>query len=88
MEVFELSEMLHPGFFLRCHFQFFLDCLGDELAQGNAALSGGGLGTVRGYLESEELGDNGIFGSTELRTPSLGDFIGKESNLHADSDAV
>ncbi len=39
--------------------------------------SGGGLGTVRGYLESEELGDNGIFGTMELRTPSLGDFIGK-----------
>jgi hemolysin activation/secretion protein len=39
--------------------------------------SGGGLGTVRGYLESEELGDNGIFGTAELRTPSLGSFIGK-----------
>lgn len=39
--------------------------------------SGGGLGTVRGYLESEELGDNGIFGAVELRTPSLGTFIDK-----------
>jgi hemolysin activation/secretion protein len=39
--------------------------------------SGGGLGTVRGYLESEELGDNGAFGSVELRTPSLGAFLGK-----------
>jgi hemolysin activation/secretion protein len=39
--------------------------------------SGGGLGTVRGYLESEELGDNGLFGTVELRTPSLGDFLGK-----------
>ncbi|HEV3271728.1 MAG TPA: ShlB/FhaC/HecB family hemolysin secretion/activation protein [Candidatus Methylacidiphilales bacterium] len=39
--------------------------------------SGGGLGTVRGYLESEELGDNGLFGSMEMRTPSLGDFLGK-----------
>ncbi len=39
--------------------------------------SGGGLGTVRGYLESEELGDNGIFGSVELRTPSLSEFLGK-----------
>ena len=38
--------------------------------------SGGGLGTVRGYLESEELGDNGIFGSVELRTPSLGTWLG------------
>jgi hemolysin activation/secretion protein len=40
--------------------------------------SGGGLGTVRGYLESEALGDNGVFASTELRTPSLGDLLGKE----------
>jgi len=39
--------------------------------------SAGGLGTVRGYLESEELGDNGIAESLELRTPSLGDFLGK-----------
>jgi hemolysin activation/secretion protein len=40
--------------------------------------SGGGLGTVRGYLESEELGDNGLFGSVEFRTPSLGEFLGKQ----------
>lgn len=39
--------------------------------------SGGGLGTVRGYLESEALGDNGVFSTVELRTPSLGSFIGK-----------
>jgi len=40
-------------------------------------LSGGGLGTARGYLESEELGDNGLFGSMEMRSPSLGNFLGK-----------
>lgn len=33
--------------------------------------AGGGLGTVRGYLESTALGDNGIFGTLELRSPSL-----------------
>src|SRR5262249_35127741 len=33
--------------------------------------NGGGLTSVRGYLESEVLGDNGILGSLELRTPSL-----------------
>ena len=33
--------------------------------------AGGGLGSVRGYLEAEALGDNGIFGSLELRSPSL-----------------
>lgn len=34
-------------------------------------IAGGGLGTVRGYLEAAALGDNGIFGSVELRSPSL-----------------
>ena len=33
--------------------------------------AGGGLGTVRGYLEAEALGDNALFGSLELRSPSL-----------------
>ncbi|MET0311355.1 MAG: ShlB/FhaC/HecB family hemolysin secretion/activation protein, partial [Burkholderiaceae bacterium] len=37
-------------------------------------ISGGGLGTVRGYLEATALGDNGIFFTGEYRTPSL---IGK-----------
>jgi len=43
----------------------------------NEQISEGGLGTVRGYLESEALGDNGIIGTAELRTPSLGGLIGK-----------
>ncbi|MES2475621.1 MAG: POTRA domain-containing protein [Verrucomicrobiota bacterium] len=34
-------------------------------------ISGGGLGSVRGYLEATALGDNGIFGTTEFRSPSL-----------------
>jgi hemolysin activation/secretion protein len=33
--------------------------------------AGGGLGNARGYLESEALGDNAIFGTLELRSPSL-----------------
>ncbi len=36
-------------------------------------IAGGGLETVRGYLEATALGDNGIFGSVEIRSPS---FIG------------
>lgn len=32
---------------------------------------GGGLGTVRGYLEAEVLGDNAGAGTLELRSPSL-----------------
>ncbi|MDB6118838.1 MAG: hemin-binding protein [Verrucomicrobiaceae bacterium] len=33
--------------------------------------AGGGLGSVRGYLESTALGDHGIFGTLELRSPSF-----------------
>ncbi len=33
--------------------------------------AGGGLSTVRGYLESEALGDSGWFATAELRSPSL-----------------
>ena len=33
--------------------------------------AGGGMGTARGYLEAEVVGDNSIFGTVELRTPSL-----------------
>ena len=46
-------------------------------------LSAGGLGTVRGYLESTALGDNGLLGTLEWRTPS---FLGKpaESGLRSD----
>ena len=37
----------------------------------------GGLSTVRGYLEAEVPGDNGIVGSVELRSPSLIGWLGK-----------
>ena len=49
-------------------------------AQGQAAgaplvnseqFAGGGLGTARGYLEAAALGDNAIFGTLELRSPSF-----------------
>jgi hemolysin activation/secretion protein len=33
--------------------------------------AGGGLATARGYLESEALGDNALFGTVELRSPSI-----------------
>jgi hemolysin activation/secretion protein len=38
----------------------------------------GGLDTVRGYLESEVLGDNGIVGNIELRSPNVGEMLQKE----------
>jgi hemolysin activation/secretion protein len=52
--------------------------------------AGGGLGTVRGYLEAEVLGDNAIFGSMELRSPSLLGWVpgeGHEWRIYAFVDA-
>ena len=43
----------------------------DQPLVNSEQFAGGGLATVRGYLEAEELGDDAIFGSLELRTPSL-----------------
>jgi hemolysin activation/secretion protein len=51
--------------------------LADKPLVNSEQFSGGGIGTVRGYLESEELGDNGVLGSLELRTPSLTRLLGK-----------
>ena len=45
--------------------------LADQPLISSEQISGGGLGTVRGYLEAEAVGDNGVFGSLELRSPSL-----------------
>ncbi|MEO6054698.1 MAG: ShlB/FhaC/HecB family hemolysin secretion/activation protein [Chthoniobacterales bacterium] len=49
--------------------------------------SGGGLDTVRGYLESEVLGDNAIVSTFELRTPSLHGWGLDEMRLYVFSDA-
>jgi hemolysin activation/secretion protein len=42
----------------------------------NEQFSLGGLDTVRGYLESEALGDYGIGAQAELRSPSLAPYLG------------
>ncbi len=47
----------------------------------NEQIAGGGLSTVRGYLIATQLGDSGIFGSMEFRSPS---FIG--SNKEKDKE--
>jgi hemolysin activation/secretion protein len=55
-------------------FQLFAKVQGqvaDQPLVNSEQFAGGGLATVRGYLEAEELGDDAIFGSVELRTPSL-----------------
>jgi hemolysin activation/secretion protein len=54
--------------------QLFVRVLGqiaDQPLINSEQIAGGGLGTVRGYLEAETLGDNGIFGSLEFRSPSI-----------------
>jgi len=43
----------------------------DQALVSSEEFSAGGVGSVRGYLLSEALGDNGVHGSIELRGPSL-----------------
>lgn len=61
-------------------FQLYARMLG-QLSDGpmvsSEQFSVGGLDTVRGYLESETLGDNGIAGGIEIRTPNLGENLEK-----------
>lgn len=47
--------------------------------------SGGGLGNARGYLESSVLGDHAVFGTVELRSPSL---FGKKKEPAPDADPM
>jgi hemolysin activation/secretion protein len=42
----------------------------------NEQFAVGGVGSVRGYLEAEDLGDIGANGSIELRSPSVMNFFG------------
>jgi hemolysin activation/secretion protein len=55
--------------FARIHGQ-----LADQHLLNTEEVAGGGLDTVRGYLEAEALADSGAFGTFELRTPSLFDW--------------
>jgi hemolysin activation/secretion protein len=45
--------------------------IADQPLLNSEQITGGGLGTVRGYYEAEEVGDNGLFGTIEFRSPSL-----------------
>lgn len=58
-------------------FQLYMNAEGQLASQAlisNEEMSLGGVGTVRGYLQSEAIGDNGVLGTLELRSPSLGGF--------------
>lgn len=54
--------------------------LGFQLASGalvsNEQFAAGGATSVRGYLAAERTGDDGLLFSQELRTPSLGRYVG------------
>jgi len=50
----------------------------------NEQFSLGGDGSVRGYLQSEGLGDDGIRASVELRSPNLGQWMGAYMASHVD----
>ncbi len=54
--------------------------IADQPLVNSEQIGGGGLGTVRGYYEAEELGDSGIFGTVELRSPSLLGWMGKKGD--------
>ncbi len=62
-------------------FQFYAKFQG-QVADGplvsSEQFSAGGLDTVRGYLESETLGDNGIVGNVEVRSPNVGEWLQKQ----------
>jgi len=49
--------------------------------------AGGGLATARGYLESETLGDNAIFGTVELRSPDIFELFRKKKAKSDDAAA-
>ena len=47
----------------------------DQPLVSSEEFSVGGLDTVRGYLESETIGDNAVVGTLEVRTPNVGDWV-------------
>ncbi len=54
--------------------------VGDQPLLNSEQFAGGGLFTVRGYLEAEVLGDDGVCGTVELRSPSFLNSLGSEAN--------
>jgi hemolysin activation/secretion protein len=74
-------------------FQAYLKVQGqisDQPLINTEQFAGGGLGSARGYLEAEQLGDNAVFGTVELRSPSLVKWLpgkGHEWRVYAFGDA-
>jgi hemolysin activation/secretion protein len=103
--VFDLNRYGADGSFITLHgdlsrtqdlpagLQFFARVQGQLANQplvSSEEYSGGGQETVRGYLESETVGDNGGFATLELRSPSFLRWFGGKSGewrVYAFSDA-
>jgi len=58
--------------------------LADQPLVSSEQFSVGGLTSVRGYLQSEALGDDGILGSIEVRTPSVTPLLGSAMESYFD----
>jgi hemolysin activation/secretion protein len=57
-------------------FAKFSGQIGDSPLTSNEQFSAGGLDTIRGYYQSEAVGDDGLAGSFELRSPNIGGYLG------------
>jgi hemolysin activation/secretion protein len=51
--------------------------LADQPLVSSEQFSAGGFTSVRGYLQSEAIGDDGVSGSLELQSPSLAPLLGR-----------
>jgi hemolysin activation/secretion protein len=51
--------------------------LSDSPLVANEQIAGGGATSVRGYFQSEAVGDEGLVGGLEIRSPSLAQYLGK-----------
>ena len=54
----------------------FAGQLADKPLVSSEQFSGGGWSSVRGYLQSEAVADDGVNGALELRSPSIASYIG------------
>ncbi len=57
-------------------FAKFSGQISDSALTSNEQFAAGGLDTMRGYYQSEAVGDDGLAGSFELRSPSVGEYLG------------
>ena len=69
----DISYQLPRGFEV---YTRFAGQLSDSPLVTNEQLAGGGALSVRGYFQSEVVGDEGVVGGFELRSPSLARYLG------------